>query len=243
MGLLRNGIPTVGAIGLALMGGGAAVMGGLRYLLRATFDAANQGFADGQVLDTVAEGVQEGQLTVVELDGTLAIVGNKCAFTAQVTPAWGDLALYSQGIARALGRGLLVSRVNVGAINTYGNPISWGEAVPPITDWVYAMYFQNVGTIMAWVRQVGGGGTLEWAVVGAYAAATDYELAIVLGGYDVNGVPWRSGEAAANYLYGAAWFVKGGAYATWTLLWRSALRNDATLYASMEGMTFVGTLD
>ena len=37
--ILRTGIPTVGAVPLSMMGGGAAALGArLRYLLRATFN-------------------------------------------------------------------------------------------------------------------------------------------------------------------------------------------------------------
>jgi len=87
---------------------------------------------------------------------------------------------------------------------------------------------------------VGAGAGLT---VGAIVNSTEYDYAIVLGGYDVNGVPWHPGEAAANYLYGAAYYIKGGIYTAWTLLWRDTTQNTATLYAASSNYHAAGTLD
>ena len=210
----------------------------VKYLLRATFDAPDQGFANGQVLKTAAVGVQDGQLTVVEVDGTLAISGNKCAFTAQATPAWGDLGFYSQAITRALGRGLL-GTINLAATNK--SPlVMWSnaQAISYANADGNSVVFSNVGTILI-IDSAGLG-----PAVSSYSASTDYQLAIVLGGYDAaNGVPWRSGQAAASYLYGAAFFIKGGAFTNWTLLWRTSQGNTATLYAAFSNYDAAGTIE
>ena len=46
------------------------------YLLNAPFTADDQGYSDAQVIDTEAEGITDGQLTVVETDGTFAVSSN-----------------------------------------------------------------------------------------------------------------------------------------------------------------------
>ena len=221
-----------------LAGGIVAV----KYLLRATFDDADQGFANGQVLDTRAEGVQDGTLTCVIVDGTLAIVSNKCAFTAPAVPAIGVLGFYSQAITRALGRGLF-STGNVATVKTL-RLIQWQDAGDiTAANVVYASAFA-AATGFSVVVLDGAGNVLENVVVAAYSIATDYQLAIVLGGYDAaNGVPWRSGQAAASYLYGAAFFAKGGALSNWTLIWRTSQVNIATLYAGASNYDAAGTVD
>lgn len=224
----------------ALLGGKALI----KYLLRATFDAPNQGYADGQVLDTTAEGIQDGQLTVTEVDGTLAIVGNKCALTAQATPNWGDLGFYSQAIARALGRGLLVT-VNSADTNKYILPVFYSNQariskfLQFATDCEAAIRLQGAPT----AGQIRARILHKETHVGTYAAATDYATCIVLGGYDTNGVPWRSGQAASSYLYGAAYYIKGGTFTNWTLLWRGSMQNTATLYAVGQSYNAAGTFD
>lgn len=210
----------------------------LAYLLNAPFTGSDQGYANGQVLDTAAEGVTAGSLTVVEVDGTLALVSNKCTFTAQSTPVWGDLGLYSQAITRTLGLGLLASVSN--DATKKGMALAWhyqtGVPNPSLT--IYGLVFDASGTALA-ARDLYD----STIVIGAYAAATEYQFCLVLGGYDVNGVPWRSGQAAADYLYGASWYIEGGAYAMWTLLWRNAAANTSPLYAMLTTYNAAGTID
>jgi hypothetical protein len=224
----------------ALLGGNP----GVTYLLRATFDAADQGYADAQVLDTFAEGIRDGQLTVVETDGTLAIVSNECATTAQASAAWGDLGFYSGAITKALGRGLL-GTVNLGATNTQIVALDLFEAAGLVeTDELYMFLFSNDGILKCRVEVAGGGGgAQESGSVFSYSASTDYELAILMGGYDSNEVPWYSGQAAASYLYGVAFYIKGGTFTTWTLLWRTAYDNTSPLYAGVSSLDVVGTID
>jgi hypothetical protein len=221
----------------ALLGGKS----GVTYLLRATFDAADQGFADAQVLDTFAEGIRDGQLTVVEVDGTLAIVSNKCAFTAQATPTWGDQGFYSQAITRSLGRGLLAT-INVTA--TAGQKhlmMEWAQSA--------TIDFAGGGNLETGFYLLQDGGlaanfaTDPTVTLSTYVASTDYSLAVVLGGSNSSAVPYYSGQAAASYLYGAHLFIKGGAFTTWTLLWITRLENTATLYPAVSDYSHAGTID
>lgn len=211
---------------------------GIKYFLRAWMGGtAAQAYADGQVLDTPGEGVLDGTGTIVEKDGTLSVVGGKCAFTAQATPAWGDLGVYSQAITRVLGRGLLV-RMNIGA--TTKNLIA---------GWFNAASLAQVARIYdfgilsgARVRANTQNG-IENPIVATYAATTDYQFAVVLGGYDINGVPFYASQDPADYLYGAAFYIEGGTFTTWTLLWRTMLDNTATLYAAFSNYSAAGTLE
>lgn len=209
----------------------------LGYILRATFNAPDQGYADAQVLDTDAEGIQDGQLTVVEVDGTLAVVSNKLAFTAQGTPTWGDLGVYSQAITRALGRGLL-SITNMDATDK-GEGHGWQSVTDvALANTVYWRALSGAGNYDIYVLNGSENPTLF-----SYAAATDYEHAIVLGGFDSSGNPYYAGQAKASYDYGAWYFIKGGAFSTWTLLWVTTLDNTATLYAVFSSYQAAGTLD
>lgn len=212
---------------------------GIKYLLRAWMGGTTaQAYADAQVLDT-PEGVLDGTLTVVEKDGTLSVnASGECAFTAQATPTWGDLGVYSQAITRALGRGLLGTH-NVGATTTQALVGNWSNAASlGLAARRYSLLFGISATIFAQIQNA-----VENVAVGTYAASTDYDYAIVLGGYDADGVPWRQGEPAASYLYGASLFIRGGAYTDWTLPWRTALDNTSTLYANFSNRNANGTLE
>ena len=227
---------------VTLVGTRRALLGGkrlLKYLLRATFNAPDQGYSNTQVLDTVAEGVQDGTLTVVEADGTLAVVSNKLAFTAQVSPAWGNLGMYSQAITRALGRGLLVAALSNDVTN-----------IGPVAAWKDA---QNVNVSTgAGNRQSHALASDEVAVgwqtttalsLDAVVDATEYTVAMLLGGFDSVGNPYLSGQLKANYTYGTWYFVKGGTFANWTLIWTSDQGNTTPLYAAFSNYSAAGTLD
>ena len=210
----------------------------LTYLLRATFNAANQGYANGQVLDTVAEGVQDGQLTVVEVDGTLAIVSNKCALTPNTTPAWGDQGFYSQAITRNLGLTLL-STISKTALAVHSAGPAWFDA--QAVSWSDAVAGCNIYITTSLAVWYGSGNPVDTG--GIFAVNTDYTIALVLGGYDSGGVPWRSGEPTASYLYGSSVYLKGGSYATWTLIWKDSGLNTATLHAGLAAYNAAGTID
>ncbi len=202
------------------------------YFIRATWDSAsNQGYVDTQLLDTAGEGVEDGELVVIEIDGTLAVVSNKMAFTAQGTPIWGDLGLLSQAKTRSVGRGLF------GTLN--------------LTDTVLVcgMVWNNSRSV-----NITGGATDRWGFfigsdllktafmtasvdVAAIVDNTAYSLAAILGGFDVNGVPDSTGT------YGLAFFVEGGIYTTWTRLFQDEEDNTDPLYAVFSNHSANGTLD
>lgn len=224
-------LPTLGA------GGPSAAAVGMGFLLRATFDADNQEFSDGQVLDTAAEGVLDGSLTIKETDGTLAIVSNKLAFTAQTTPDWNVLGYYSNAITRGIGIALIIK-------GNYDDAAShslttFDDTEGPSTAYNEAgVYFVNNTDLQP--RRTGGGGG---PVVGTYAAATDYIIITLLGGYDVNGVPYRVGETKSNYLYGSKLLIRGGIYTTVTLLYIDKSGNQDPLYVAFNNYDADGNSD
>ena len=222
----------VGAIPVSFLSG---VSPGVRYILRATFNAANQGYDDGVTYSTTDTGVNDGQLTVMEKDGTLAIVSNKLAFTAQVTPVWGDLGFYSQAITRALGRGLLLT-MNRNAANK-GCALFW-KTDQTVTFGTYDVALEMLisGKWRIW-NALG-----SYEAVAAYSAATDYRLAIVLGGY-LSGVPWYQGQDKVTYTEGAAVYISGGTFTNWTKLWSVTQGSTATLYAAFTNFNATGTVD
>jgi hypothetical protein len=68
-----------------------------------------------------------------------------------------------------------------------------------------------------------------------FAAQTFDEMAVVLGGYDVNGVPWDNSQPVAGFEYGYAVFIKWtGTWDTWTLLYRSDLLNTDPMYPALN---------
>jgi hypothetical protein len=193
------------------------------------------------VVDTLAEGANVGQITIVDLAaGTLAIVGNECAFTGsgahEQTGFYGE-HLGGGGFARALGRGLL-GRINVNLANTDAFwPIGWmanNDILLASREYTFRLF--SDASIRAYRAAVG-------PIVGTYAATTVYDLVIVIGGHDLNGVYWDNAQAAANYLFGASWYIQGGIYATYTLMWRDAQSNTSPLYAAFADFNASGTIE
>jgi len=210
------------------------------YLLRATFNAADQGFVNAQVLDTLGEGITDGQLTIVEVDGTLAIVSNKCEFTAQSTPAWGDQGFYSQLVTRVLGRGLLYKPISTdsGSVPTFAAGWKTIESVVQSAGEVRFSVFINYLSHI----YIGADRDGFLIVLDVDTENTAYDVALILGGYDTNGVPYRTGESAASYKFGVSYFIKGGSFSTWTLIWRDD-RIDSDMYATFGTVGGKGTID
>jgi len=145
------------------------------------------------------------------------------------------------GFARVRGRTVLV-RLNFDQNNQSFYGPGWNDNTGLVAvDVVYQMIFGPLGTIIA--RNYDGAGIVQDSVtVGTYAATTQYLTAIVLGGYDINGVPWHQG-AVGTFDYGAAWYIRGGIYTNWTLLWRSKNQNITPLYPAVMIWSQSGTID
>lgn len=199
---------------------------GCTYELLARFNVANQGYANAQVLG-IPEGVDVGQLTVVDTStGTVTINANQLRLFGSI--GWDTTGTYSQGIAKSRGK-LVGGKVTIANV---ANSCTWGltdAATIAINNRDYA--FSCVASVMyATIDDAGLRGTI---LALTPVNGVQYEWAIVLGGYDASEVPWDSGEAG-TFDYGAAWFIKGGVYADWTLMWRDHAQNVATLYEMQQ---------
>jgi hypothetical protein len=197
---------------------------GCTYLLLAPFDGAeDQGYTNGQVLDTEAEGVAVGSLTVVETDGVAALVSDHLSLSGKSGTGW-TLGTYGTGYDRVLGRTVIVcvqtSGAGVSDYLAFGWHDSSGNINPAQCDY---SFYMNKGEIRF------RGDVLLSEILGSYVVDTSYQLAFMLGGFDTDEQCWYSG-AEGTYIYGAAMLIKGGAYTTWTMLRRISRENTATLY-------------
>lgn len=183
------------------------------YFLRATWDSASdQGYNDGQVLDSAGEGVEAGELTVVENDGTLAVSSNAMTITEQSSPSSGDLGVYSHLIEHFTGLALK-AKVNLSDANNYG--LAWkNDNSVNITGGAgnrFAFRASNDRFSMA-------GGTAGNSVISllSISDSTEYELALVLGGYNSDIEPLQSGQDGDLFPFGSSFFIKGGSFTNWT---------------------------
>lgn len=205
------------------------------YRLLATFNAANQALADGQLLTTVANGVSAGRLRVVEKDGTAEILNNALRLTGGSTASMIDLGVYGvDAITRTLGVTLGVTIVP----STGWQFVSWHDTAGEIGGYTAAEYTAWLRPTELWVYADSQAG----AIVAAVAAATNYQLRLVLGGYNSSNEPWRSG-AAGTFSQGCALFIKGGAFTNWSLVWRWFTGTDASLYPIISRYHNTITLD
>lgn len=208
--------------------------GVLTYLLRATWDSAgDQPYSHTQVVDTPGEGVEDGQLTVVELDGTLAVVSNEVAFTAQGTPTWGDLGLVSvTSFTKSLGMAMF-GTINLSTWEEMGIGFDGTEAVDdPDT---FAFGIQAVSTDGELKNERGT------VITTGLSTSTDYKIVLVLGGYNTNGVAYKLGDAKPDFTFGYVPFIEiSGIYER---LFSKVADNTATLYAIFSSLDAIGTLD
>lgn len=185
---------------------GVGINNVIQLLLEATWDnAADQTFSDSQVLDTPAEGVREGSLTVVDIGtGTVKVVSNKLEIVGGT--AWGDAGVNSQSITRASGK-MFISTMTP---HMDGLAVGWFDVqnASSAASWMNVLFFSGDNTLIPYENH------LEKPVVGAYTN-TEYQITVVL------------------LATGAHYFIKGGTYTDWTLLWVGDAGNTATLYASI----------
>ncbi len=68
--------------------------------------------------------------------------------------------------------------------------------------------------------------------IGIYALDTDYNMAIVCGGYNSSATPYTTGDTKTDFTFGTSIYIKGGVYTNWTLLARTTPQVAATVYFS-----------
>ena len=176
---------------------------GLGYLLRAEFgNAESAPIASPHNADV-------GQLTLVQTDGNFGISSGRMDVNGQSTPTEGDLGWYATtSIARKLGR---IYKLKLSKDTTTANGFGFGWSTTQVAHITGAESeaFKIIST--ADIRLVDSGNVTR--ILGdQYAATTDYEFASIL------------------RTTGAFFFVKGGAFTNWTLLYVTAVGNTSALF-------------
>ena len=156
-----------------------------------------------------------GILTFVDTENKMSISGGALVSLAGKTvSAWGDPAFWGAAQTRVTGLALLAS-ISIGS----GNFAQFGwDTDQTGTGEIAAHCFYISST--GWLA--GQAGNVQIVTV---SVATAYQVALVL----------RS--------TGAFWFIKGGTFSSWTLLWVGTTENTATLYPSLQVYSIATTLD
>lgn len=191
-----------------------AIGGGITFLLRDDFMV---NVAAPLASPRTAE-PGPGTLTLVQVDGEYSISSGNLAFPAHASAAWSEQGMYEAGgRSRAAGRTLLTS-FNV-AVD--------GDIIAANFSTVASTAFNAAGNGNFW----GSGRILYWLDTNFYnsglslSLATAYKFAVIL----------RTS--------GAFHFVKGGAFASWTLFMVSSQCTTATHYPQFNTQSGSGTLD
>jgi len=160
-----------------------------------------------------------GTLTLVQNDGQMSISDGKLVFPAQTTPAWGDLGFYGSQIGRQAGRALFTNLhiTTFDAVRVGFHPAA-----------ALNSSFNNVADAIFYVGANGAISVIEGSsqVLNAFSVAlnTEYQVSIAL-------------RAA-----GAFYFLKGGIYTDWTLVWVMAAGASTTIYPALSNHAATGSL-
>ena len=203
-------------------GGTAPVV--ISYDLNAPFTADNQTFSNAQVLDTVAEGITTGSLTVVETStGSVKIASNLLEITG--SGAWDATGVReTTGVTKALGNALFGTLThNTLAASLFGVNTAAGI--------VRANGMEIEFDVSENLTVVADGASASHIVVGAVVDATAYKLLVLQGGYDTNGIPFITGDTVGDFTFGMHYFIKDGTFTNWTRIWMAPTDNTATLYS------------
>lgn len=195
----------------------------ITYDLNAPFNAVNQTFSNTQVLNTIIEGIQNGSLTVVDTGvGTVKIVSNKLELVGDNN--WNATGIYhTNGTSKALGKSAFFTYSHVNLLNMV---FSFEDSIVQDRS-AASIGFQTSSTDL-----LARGNDTNSRIVGLLTNDAEYKIALIAGGYDTNGIAFKSGDVVGDFTFGGRLFIKGGIFTNWTLLWAEAAGNDATLYAS-----------
>lgn len=164
-----------------------------------------------------------GTLVTVETDGQMSISSAKLNFPAQASASWGDQG-FRDNASRTRAAGLAVgATINLSTIGGNGMWFGFGTGVSlsytQIVDRGFNIYTPSGNSL----RLIDNGGLRP-----------DFELV------PTTGVDYRL--VAVLRSAGMFWFIKGGAFTEWTLLYVSNA-NTANGYPSWSNMSNAGTVD
>lgn len=187
--------------------------------------AANQTFADAQVLNTAAEGLprEKGSITVTETGtGSVKLVSEKFEITGSGT--WDETGLReTDGITKVLGKAFFGKLTH----NTLAASLL---GVNNTTGIVRANGIEFEFDVSDNLTITNDDASSTHAVVGTVVDATEYSLLVLQGGFSASAIPFYTGQAAADHKRGFHYFIKGGTFTNWTRAWISPTNNTATLY-------------
>ncbi len=215
----------------------ARMVPGIAYDLRAIWDVGDVTFSNTDTLGP-GEGVQDGSLTVVDTGaGTVKVKTNELEIVGSGT--WGETGVYStNGTTRSLGQAAFGKFRNVLASNSAA--LGWNEVADVDLGsaagdrWVTFITTDNI--------KVGIAKDAAFEV-GDAVDATNYQMLCVLGGYNSSGVPYKSGDTVGDFKYGVSFWIKGGTFTLWTLIWKDATQNAATLYGAFGAASATAYFD
>ena len=182
-------------------------------------------FPDATVLDTAAEGVLDGSLTVVETGaGTVKATGDVLEIVG--TASWAETGVVSPASTRGLGLSLFGTRNKTAGQNEFQGWSTTSGLLHPLPD-VLGLTFN--GTTLYGVN------TSVVSDIGVIAGSTEYQTLALLGGYDSNGIAFAIGDTVADFKYGGAMFIKGGDFTDWTCVYRFSGLNTTPMYHNIAG--------
>lgn len=197
--------------------------------ISASFNASDQLFSDGQALDTDAEGVQDGSLTVKDGGGVVQIVNDWLSVNG--SGAFNDTGFVSGSSAQSLGKAVKFQFKVPTSLQT-SRAITISDDAALSGTHFFGIHPRSTGDLR--FEYWDGTDNLFTDPV-SYSADTEYTVVIMPGGYDSSGTPYYSGQTKSNYLYGASAYIKGGDFEEWTLLYQHKGQTFDPWYVTSEG--------
>lgn len=192
------------------------------YLFRATFTASDRSFSDDQIIETTADGIEDGRLQFILNGGTDSadIVSNELEV---VGAAFGpDLSgiVCPCAIPRTKP---LAAIFHFSSSPAYRNgEVGWQwkfATASNLTSTYHYAFFQP------WEDSdslyIGSGLT---CIGGTQVESTEMEVCIILGGFDSNGIPWDGVSDVKDYLHGSQYCQWNGS--AWEILFVSTVDNE-----------------
>lgn len=189
------------------------------YFVRSNFTAADQTYTTGQNVGALDVGMVDGVVVVTDTGASqsVSIASNQLVIT---NTDWDNAFVMGPKLPLDQFIGIQ-TRVSVLPASGESN---WGIRSNPFTPSGIANVGLHALSNVLWVTFPVGNNSQGWFAANITPSA-DVETLLVMGGYDINGIPW-DGVTVGDYLYGAAMYVlnTGGGY--WQLVGKTGLYDN-----------------
>lgn len=191
-------------------------------LLLATFTSGNQSFADDQIIETTADGIEDGRLQfILNAAGpdSAQITSNDLVVAGD---AYGsDLSGYVCPCAIPRTKALAAIVHFSSSPDANSSEIGWHYKFATASNLTPTYHYAHV--------QPRTNGNLYpdnalTCVIGSQTSSTEMELAIILGGFDTNGDPWDGVADFNSYLFGAQFCKWNGS--SWDVMFATPWQNE-----------------